>query len=77
MEIEPQYNIVISVSKKGNYGYFCCVHDSLEDLFYFVLHHAEKIPMVDSQCSFLSGWTKGHKGRDFKHSLLIYPQKEK
>ena len=57
MEIEPQYNIVISVSKKGNYGYFCCVHDSLEDLFYFVLHYAEKTPMVDSTCTFLSGWT--------------------
>ena len=52
-----KYNTVISVSKKGNYGYFCCVHDSLEDLFYFVLHHAEKTPMVDSRCTFLLGWT--------------------
>ena len=44
---------MIFVSKKGNYGYFCCVHDSLEDLFYFVLHHAEfKTPMVDSRCFF-------------------------
>ena len=43
---------MISVSKKGNYGYFCCAHDSLEDLFYFVLHHAEKTPMVDSRCTF-------------------------
>ena len=25
--------------------------------FYFVLHHAKKTPMVDSQCTFLSGWT--------------------
>ena len=49
---------MIFVSKKGNYGYFCCVHDSLEDLFHFVLHHAEfKTPMVDSRCFFLSGWT--------------------
>ena len=48
---------MISFSKKGNYGYFCCVHGSLEDLFYFVLHHAEKTPMVDSRCTFLSGWT--------------------
>ena len=48
---------MISVSKKGNYGYFCCAHDSLEDLFYFVLHHAEKTPMVDSRRTFLSGWT--------------------
>ena len=57
---------MMSVSKKGNYGYFCCVHDSLEDLFHFVLHYAEKTPMVDSQCTFLSGWTYNiHcKGRD-------------
>ena len=49
---------MISVSKKGNYGCFCRVHDNLEDLFYFVLHHAEKTPMVDSGCTFfLSGWT--------------------
>ena len=48
---------MISVSKKGNYCYFCCVHDSLEDFFYFVLHHDEKTPMVDSRCTFLSGWT--------------------
>ena len=25
--------------------------------FYFVLHHAEKTPLVDSRCTFLSGWT--------------------
>ena len=57
---------MISVSEKGNYGYFCCAHDSLEDLFYFVLHHAEKTPMVYSRCTFLSGWTSVlHKGRDF------------
>ena len=31
------------------------VHDSREALFYFVLHHAEKIPMVGSGCTFLSG----------------------
>ena len=48
---------MISVSKKGNYGFFCCVHDSLEDIFYFVLHHAEKTPMVDLWCTFLSGLT--------------------
>ena len=48
---------MISVSKKGNYGYCCCVYDSLEDLSYFVLHYAEKTPMVDSPCTFLSGWT--------------------
>ena len=48
---------MISVSKKGNYGYFCSGHDSLEDLFYFVLHHAEKTLMVDSRCTFLSGWS--------------------
>ena len=47
---------MISVSKKGNYGYFYCVHDRLEDFFHFVLHHAEKTPMVDTQCTFLSGW---------------------
>ena len=46
-----------SVSKKGNYGFFGCVHDSLEDIFYFVLHHDEKTPMVDSWCIFLSGST--------------------
>ena len=43
---------MISVSKKGDYGYSFCVHDSLEDLFYFVLHHAEKTLMVDSRCTF-------------------------
>ena len=37
---------MISVSKKGNYGFFCCV-----------LHHAEKTPVVDSWCTFLSGST--------------------
>ena len=46
---------MISVSKKGNYGYFYRVHESLEDFFYFVLH--EKTPVVDSRCTFLSGWT--------------------
>ena len=25
--------------------------------FYFVLHYAEKTPMVDSPSTFLSGWT--------------------
>ena len=44
---------MISVYKKGNYGYFCCVHGSLEDPFYFVLHHAEKTPIVDLWCTFL------------------------
>ena len=48
---------MISVSKKGNCGYFCCVHDSLKDLFNFVLHHAEKTPMVVSRYTFLSRWT--------------------
>ena len=38
-------------------AFFCCVHDSLEDIFYFVLHHAEKTPMVDLWCTFLSDWT--------------------
>ena len=33
-------------------AFFCCVHDSLEDIFYFVLHHAEKTPMVDLWCTF-------------------------
>ena len=52
---------MISVSKKGNYGFFCCVHDILEDIFYFVLHHAEKTPIVDLWCTFLSGWTDDMK----------------
>ena len=56
---------MISVSKKGNCGYFCCVHDSLEDPFYFVLHHAEKTPMVASRCTFLSGWTYDVKAAIF------------
>ena len=25
--------------------------------FCFVLHHAENTPLVDSRCTFLSGWT--------------------
>ena len=56
-------------------AYFCCAHDSLEDLFYFVLHHAEKTPMVDSHCTFLSGWTYDMNAGILR--LLIYPQKEK
>ena len=67
---------MISVSKKGNYGYFCCVHDSLEDLFYFVLHHAEKTPWLSHVALFYQVGLL-HKARDFKHPLLIYHQKEK
>ena len=48
---------MVSVSRKENYRYFCSGHDSLEDLFYVVLHHAEKTPMVDSLCTFILGWT--------------------
>ena len=69
---------MISVSKKGNYGYFCCVHDSLEDLLYFVLHHAEKTPMVDSRCTFLSGWTYHIKAGILNiHCYFIHKLKEK
>ena len=67
---------MISVSKTGNYGYFCCVHDSLEDLFYFVLHHDEKTPMVDSRCTFLSGWTYEIKAGIFNiHCQFIHKRR--
>ena len=33
--------------------------------FYFVLHPAEKAPMVVSRCTFLSGWTY-----DIKSAIL-------
>ena len=38
------------------------------------MHHAEKTPWLTFGVLF---YQVGHKGRDFKHSLLIYPQKEK
>ena len=64
--------------QEGNYGYFCGVHDSLEDLFFLLC--------IASCWEDSNGWLTvhffirldlWHEGRDFKHSLLIYPQKEK
>ena len=33
--------------------FFYCIHYSLQDPFYFVLHQAEKTQMVDSRCTFI------------------------
>ena len=67
---------MISVSKKENYGYFYCVYNNLKDPFPFVLHEGEKTPTVDSRCTIYHVGLMTRK-QDFKHSLLIHPQKEK
>ena len=38
---------------------------------FLLLHHSEKTPMVDSRCTFLSGWTYDMNAGILR--LLIYP----
>ena len=53
---------MISVSKKGNYGYFCCVQDSLEDLFLLCIATCWEDSNGWLMVYFLSGWTCDIKG---------------